>query len=55
MSEKPVTGQEEEEQSAVSERAIHWSDRRHGGAHQCFVPKRMCLRNNENCGKGEAQ
>lgn len=55
MSENVTIGLEEEEPPAVRERAMHWSDRRHGGVHQCFVPKRVCLQNKENCGKGEAQ
>ena len=55
MIDKVVIGLEDEEQSAASERAMNWSDRRNSGMFPCLIHKRVCLQKNENCEKGDAQ
>ena len=50
-----VIGLEEEERSAVSERAMNQGDRRNSGMFPCLIHKRVCLQKNENCEKGDAQ
>jgi hypothetical protein len=52
---KVVIGLQEEEQAAVSERAMNWSDRRNSGMFPCLIHKRVCLQKKENCEKGDAQ
>jgi hypothetical protein len=45
----------EEEQAAVSERAMNWRDRCGGGMYLCFIPRQVCLRKKEQgSGKGDA-
>lgn len=50
-----VTGLEDAEQSAASERAMYQGDRRNSGMFPCLIPKHVCLRKKENCKKGDAQ
>jgi hypothetical protein len=56
VGETPVIGLEKEEPPDVSQRDTNRSGRHRGSLHQCFIPKRVCLRKKENCGKkGDAQ
>ena len=43
MSANVVIGSEDEEQSAVSERETHQSDRCSSGMFPCIIPERACL------------
>jgi hypothetical protein len=52
---KVAIGMQEEERSAVSERAANQSDRRNSGMFPCLIPRQVCLRKKENCKKGDAQ